>query len=146
MNNEIYRISLENMIPNAFIELNQRNKERITEIPLSVIEKYGYEVAKKLKKDGKQVIFCYSRASTECFRRQYQEYFTLKDDYLYPTNRYYTVILKDEIEMDKLIKKFRTYISFDLLLACMDEEVVQKGLVDSMNLLIKEPGFQKKKH
>ena len=144
MNTELYIISLEDLIPNAFIELNQRTEEQIYKIPMIVLEKYGDAVAKKLKSEGKKIGFSYSRSSMESIKVLYNEYFILEDEKLYPAS-YNAVILKNGIELDYMIKKFRTHMPFELLLAYMDEDVVQKGLINNMNEIVKEKGFQKKK-
>ena len=137
MNKELYIISLEDLIPNAFIELNQRLEEHVSEIPMVILEKYGDEVARKLKSEGKRIGFCYSRNSIEHIRQKYRDYFCIKENYK-------EVILKDEIELSCMIEKFRKYMPFELLLAYMDEDVVQKGLINNMNQIVKEKGFQKK--
>lgn len=139
MNEERYMICLHDMVPNAFVELKKRGIN-VNELTIDLIEKYGDEVAAKLKKDGKKIMFGLSRTATEHFRVNYQEYFTLKDGENDPE---FSVILNDGIELDELIKKFRGFLPLDLLLAYSNEEVVQKGLLDNMSIGEK-PAVKKK--
>lgn len=55
----------------------------------------------------------------------------------------YTVTLNEGIEVEQLIEKFRTYLKFDLLMAYMNKEVVEKGLLVPLGLS-HEAGYQKK--
>lgn len=129
MEQEIFNMFIDDMVANAFIELNNiENNERVNEIPLAIIEKYGDEVAKKIVADGNKVAFCLSRESYEKFKFDYNDFFTTKEG----TNS--SVILNDRIETEDLIKKFRGYLPFKLLLAYMDKEVVKKGLLEPMGL------------
>lgn len=121
-------ICLNDMVANAFIELKKR-KLSGNEISLILIERYGEEVAKKLKEEGIKPMFSLSRNSTEHFKTQYQEFFTLKeDDYTKET----IVKLNDGIEIDYLIEHFRGYLPLNLLLAYANEDVVQKGLLNNI--------------
>lgn len=121
-------ICLSDMVANAFIEL-QKRELNINELSLITIERYGEEVAKKLKKEGIKPMFSLSRNSTEHFKTQYQEFFTLKEnDY----NSETTVKLNDGIKIDILIKNFRGYLPLKLLLAYTNEDVVQKGLLNNI--------------
>lgn len=132
-------ICLSDMVANAFIEL-QKRELNINELSLTLIEKYGDEVAKKIKEDGTKTMFSLSRNATEYFRTQYQEFFTLKEnDY----NSETTVKLNDGIKIDILIKNFRGYLPLNLLLAYANEDVVQKGLLN--NIYESEKQIVKKK-
>lgn len=143
MNKEMYGIVIEDMVANAFIELNKRNKERVSEISFDIIEKYGNAVFEKLEKDGKKVYFSLSNDNTQRFIINYSNYFTLKDDDI-DSDMYSSIILNDDVEIDKLIVRFRTYLPLDLLMAYSDKETVKNGLLEPISLLKQENSIQKK--
>lgn len=127
MNQNIYQLSLKNLVPNAFIELNNRSETKITEISLETIENYGYEVGKMLKKYQKRVLFLLSRIHTTYFFEQFDDYFIEKSD---EVNHQTTIVLKDGIEIEELEEKFNTNESIGLLQVFMDDSVVKNGLLN----------------
>lgn len=127
---------LEDMIANAFIELNSKNVN-IKELSLDLVEKYGNEVSKKLKEQNKRVAFCLSRDATEEIKERYKRYFTFND-------KISSVILNDEISVSELIVRFRKYLPLDQLFAYMDDQVVEKGLLEPLSMLEHEGSIQKK--
>lgn len=143
MSNESYVLSFEDMVANAFIELNGRSNERVNEIPLAVIEKYGEEVAKKLISEQVKVSFNLSRNNTENFKSSYGDVFSLKEDKNY-LSRYSTVILNNGFDIKYLIKRFRGYLPLNLLLAYIDEDVIENGLLTSDSLVKENNNMQKK--
>lgn len=139
MKKEKYIICLPDIVANAFIELRNREKN-VNELTLSVLEKYGNEVASKLKEDGEKIIYGLSRTATEHFKTQYQNFFTVEED---DCNLETLIILKDGIKIDYLINHFRSYLPLNLLLAYMDDEVIQRGLLDNISI-IEKPLVKKK--
>jgi len=129
MEKEIFNLYLEDMVVNAFIEINSVSRKKINEISLQTIELYGTFVAKKLEEENAKVVYCLSRELTENFRVIHGDLFTLKDS---------SVILNDGVKVETLIEKFRGNLPLKLLLAYMDKKVVEKGLLEPMSLLIKE--------
>ena len=69
----------------------------------------------------------------EKIKVRYKRYFTFKDSDS-------SVVLNDGIDVHELIIRFRTYLPLDQLFAYMDDEVVQKGLLE----LTQESCIQKK--
>ena len=137
MKKEYCLLFLDDIVSNAFIELNCRSEERIKKLSSEVIMKYGQEVLEKLNNQGKWVAFCLSKEATEKFRIQHRRYFTFKEDDL-------SVVLNDGIDINELIVRFRTYLPLDQLLAYMDKKKKKKGLLEPLNLLKTENIIQKK--
>lgn len=140
MNKTTYYLSLENMVPNAFVELKKRNL-RTENIPLIIIEKYGLEVAKKLRQDGNKVIFGLSRNNTQHFSVNYSKYFTIND---LPEDKPTTISLNKEITLEDLINHFIGYQPLELLVAFQNKEVVQIGLLDNISLKKEQINSKKK--
>lgn len=128
MNKRIYYLSLETIVPNAFIELLKRN-QNTENIPLIVIEKYAHEVANKLKQNGNNIKYGLSRNNTNSFSINYSNYFTINDLEDRPT----TITLNKDITIEDLINHFTGYLPLELLLAFQNKEVVQTGLLDNLN-------------
>lgn len=123
-----YYLTLENIVPNAFIELKKRNI-KIDTISLMVLEKYAHEVAKELKNNNSDVKYGLSRNYTNHFSINYSKYFTLNDLEDKPT----TITLNEEITIEDLIDHFTAYLPLELLLVFQNEEVVTLGLLNNIN-------------
>jgi len=123
-----YYLTLENIVPNAFIELKKRDI-RIDTISLKILEQYAHEVAKELKNNNSDVKYGLSRNNTNHFGINYSKYFTLNDLGDKPT----TITLNEEITMEDLINHFTAYLPLELLLAFQNEEVVTLGLLNNIN-------------
>lgn len=129
MDRGIYNLNLDDLVPNAFIALNNRSNERITEISLDIIKKYGDEVSKKLKQDDKQVVFNLSKDAIILFSEKYSNFFALKDNETHLSKSTY-VILNDGIEVKDLVINFRGNLPLGLLLAYTNKQVIQRGLLN----------------
>lgn len=138
MNKKTYYLSLETIVPNAFIELLKRNIQT-TNIPLIIIEKYANEVAKELKRNNNNIKYGLSRNNTNSFSINYSKYFTIND-----LNKPTTISLNKEITKEKLIDHFTGYLPLELLLAFQNETVVTLGLLNNLNQEIKNPKIKKR--
>lgn len=116
-----YFIGLETLVPNAFIELYPEKT-----ISFKTIERYGEKVIKKLGDMGHRPLLVLNRDLTDKFLSQYKMYF----DSIQVNNDYY-FILKDGITKDELIRNARMFLSADILLAVMDNDVVNESLINN---------------
>lgn len=108
--NTIIRLTLEDLIPNALIELIENNVSRT--ISYSTILQYGSAVVKELEKMNKEGILQIHRDTTTQFEEDYKEVF---DFFEIGNSRY--VKVKDNISSNHLRKRFRIHQSIDTLTA-----------------------------
>lgn len=118
-----YNLALDDIVPNAFIELKKVDNN-VTSIPMKIIENYGEAVKDKIISNGGHARLSLNRDYTADFCRYYGEYFTIVEI----DNTWY-VMLNGDISLEKLIVSFRKFIEIDVLLAFMDKEVVDKSLI-----------------
>ena len=115
-----YYIRLEDLAANAFIALlKQSNKDRF--ISYKQLEEYGSEVLSILHNKSIEAILLLSRELTLNMYMEYSDYFEemKKGDSL-------GLQLKDDVNIDQLINKFRGYLAWDVLLAFMDDRSLSK--------------------
>ena len=118
-----YNLALDDIVPNAFIELKKVDNS-VTSIPLKIIENYGEAVKNKIISNGGHARLCLNRNCTAYFLRCYDKYF-----YITQIENDSYVVLNDDISVEELIVSFRKFIEIDVLLAFMDKEVVDKSLI-----------------
>ena len=99
-----------------YIELEDLVGKRV--LSLQKIEKYGSNIVRDLKNKGTESTLLLSRDRTNDFFYKYSDWFTyVESEGL--------VILKDNISVAQLIKKFSGYLSLEVLLAFRDEENIK---------------------
>ncbi len=111
-------IGIEDLVANAFIELVDNSKKK--EIMLSQINDYGAKVVKLLLAEGKKAVLILSEEKTHVFLHDYSDYFEL-----FSTDEGEGLRLKQGITVDQLWEKFRGYLSFDVMMAFMNEQSVK---------------------
>lgn len=107
-------IGIEDLAANALIEsMNSTGKKYIT---YENLQEYGTEVVSILLKKGERAVLLFSRESKTILFRDYSDFFQEKlfGDRL-------GIALKDGIDVEMLIDKFRGYLSYDLLMAFIDK-------------------------
>ena len=111
-------LSLEDLVPNALIELVENNVGRV--VSYSTILQYGYAVIGELEKRNVNAILLIYRDKTMQFEDDYKDVFDFFeiDDIEY-------VKLKDNISTQYLRKYFRTRQSVDTLIALTSDDSKQ---------------------
>lgn len=113
-----YCIGIEDLAANALIEVLKKGDKRF--LTYDEIEKYGSQVVKVLKESGENAILILSRDSTNAMFRNYSDFFEENEEY-----GKVGIKLKDGIEADDLVRKFRGYLVLDVLLAFINERCVE---------------------
>lgn len=111
-------IGIEDLAANALIELLDKKNKR--EVLFSELDNYGSEVLKILNSDGEKAILILSKERTMDFWRDYSEYFDV-----FTNGEAEGIRLKDDITLEKLWSKFRSYLSVDVIKAFIDEDSVR---------------------
>ena len=111
-------IGIEDLAANALIELLSQN-QGLRFVSYKKLESYGAEVVKFLNSRGEKAILILSRDTTNDMFRNYSDIFeeAFCDGAL-------GIRLKDKVTMEDLINKFRGYLSWDVLLAFINEQTV----------------------
>ncbi|MEE3428148.1 MAG: hypothetical protein VZQ55_04175 [Ruminococcus sp.] len=111
-------IGIEDLAANALIELISQNQDTRF-VSYTELENYGAEVVKFLNSRGEKAILILSRDSTNDMFRNYSDIFeeSFCDGSL-------GIKLKEHVTIEELINKFRGYLSWDVLLAFINEQTV----------------------
>ena len=104
-----YKISLEDLVANLFIE-NFKNNDIRRFLTYSEIEDYGKKVTKNINKTNDTVILELSRARTNQMLQKYSEFFEEKN-----INKHLGIALKETKNINDLINEFRGYLTLKLL-------------------------------
>lgn len=104
-----YKISLEDLVANLFIE-NFKNNDIRRFLTYSEIEDYGKKVAKNINKMNDTVVLELSRARTDQMLQKYSEFFEEKN-----INNRCGIVLKETKTINDLINEFRGYLTLKLL-------------------------------
>ena len=118
-----FYIGIEDLAANALIEiLKTKEKEQYSQcyVTLSELEAYGNQVIRYLNDKGEKAILILSRKNTSMMFRNYSDFF---EEVEMETG--IAISLKEGKTVLDLIKKFRTYLALDVMLAFMDAETVQ---------------------
>ncbi len=110
-------IGIEDLAANALIELVEKAEKR--EVLFKQLDDYGAGVLNFLNKEKGQAVLSLSKEQTSEFLHDYSAYFEL-----YTRGMDEGVRLKEGIPVSELWKKFRGYLSTDVLMAFMDESAV----------------------
>ena len=112
----MYYIQIEDLAANALIELLEADKNNTT-VSFRQLSEYGNVVVEKLRKAQKEVYLLLSRDSTNVFISDYTNFFDINE-------LEGTISLKSSKTLEDLRNRFRSNISFDVLMAFVSEEAV----------------------
>lgn len=118
-----YYIGIEELAANALIEILKSKSDDLDKYTVSFakLEEYGTKIVEKLRNNGNEkAVLIFSRESTTLMFNNYNDYFELKE-----TSEGSAISLKKGKTVSDLIKQFRTYMSLDVMRACMDKTVVE---------------------
>lgn len=111
-------IGIEDLVANALIELAEHKKQR--EVLFKDLDRYGAKVVKLLNQENEQAVLILSKERTNEFLHDYSDYFELFTNGLEEGIR-----LKDNVDIDVLRVKFRSYLSIKVMLAFIDRTSVE---------------------
>ncbi len=112
------RIGIEDLVANALIELAEKKQKK--EVYFKDLDKYGAVVVKLLNKEDEKAVLILSTERTNNFLTDYSEYYELFSD-----GKEEGIRLKENVEVDELWSKFRSYLSVKVMKAFMNKESVQ---------------------
>jgi len=112
-----YYIGIEDLAANALIAVLNNSGKRF--LSYTEIELYGAKVMEVLYKSGEKAVLILSRDSTNALFRNYSDYF---EECVECGQK--GIRLKEDKTADDLIKRFRGYLSLQLLKAFIDERSV----------------------
>ena len=110
-------IGIEDLVANALIELVEKSEKR--EVLFKQLDEYGAMVIKYLNGKCEQAVLVLSKERTNEFLHDYSDYFELFSNGMDEGIR-----LKEDVSVGQLWKKFRGYLSVDVMLAFMDKGAV----------------------
>ena len=110
-------IGIEDLVANALIELVEKSKKR--EVLFRQLDAYGTKVIGYLNANHKPAALSLSRESTDEFLYEYSEYFEL-----FSKGMDEGIRLRKNVLVDQLWKKFRGYLTVEVMLAFMNEDSV----------------------
>lgn len=115
-----FYIGIEDLAANALIEILQTKQGDLSQYSVSYgeLQDYGTEVVHYLNTKGEEAVLIFSRESTNCMLHNYSEFFE-------ETKEGTAIALKEGKTVPDLIERFRTYLSFDVMMAFMAENTVQ---------------------
>lgn len=115
-----YYIGIDDLAANALIELLKKDGNRRF-VSYDSLKEYGANVLKTLQDDGEEAILIYTRDSKAAFLRDYSDFFREDEN-----DGKVGLYLLDEIKRRDLIKCFRGYLPYKVVLAFMDDEAVNE--------------------
>ena len=118
-----YYIGIEDLAANALIEILKTKENEQTEqycVTLAELEVYGNQVIQYLNERGEKAVLILSRENTSLMFRNYSDFFEEVE-----TDKGIAIALKEGKTVSDLVKKFRTYLAFDLMMAFMNTETVR---------------------
>ena len=118
-----YYIGIEDLAAIALIEILKTKENEQTEqycVTLAELEAYGSQVIQYLNERGEQAVLILSRENTSLMFRNYSDFFEEVE-----TDKGIAIALKEGKTVSDLVKKFRTYLALDLMMAFMNTETVR---------------------
>lgn len=107
-----YYIEMDELAANSFIEAMNQNSHTDF-ISFSQMEEYGLNVVKYLKEENNQkAILIFSRNSLQMLLCDYSDLFDVAEE-----NGESGLRLKEGVDQDTLIERFRGYLSLELMMA-----------------------------
>lgn len=113
-----FYIGIEDLAANAMIEVLKKSKRRF--LTYEEIENYGARVLQILNENDEKAVLILSRDCTNEFYRNYSDFFEETE-----INKHRGISLKENKEVEDLIKVFRGYLALDVLLAFVNEKSVE---------------------
>lgn len=115
-----FYIGIEDLAANALIEILEMEDEtpESKSVTYAELEKYGTAVVRYLKENGEKAALIFSRESTDVMLHSYSDFFEER-------NNGTAIGLRKGKCVPDLIKRFRTYLAFDLMMAFMADVPVQ---------------------
>ncbi len=113
-----FYIGIEDLAANALIEILRRDETKRF-VTYEELENYGTAVVKLLSERGEEAVLILSRDNTNIALRNYSGYFYEKT-----CMGKEGIALRENISVEDLIKKFRGWISFDVLRAFVNIQTV----------------------
>lgn len=110
------KIYKKDIVSNAIIEIGNRSERRY--VTGREINNYGREVISNLKSRNIRAKLEVSKDLINQFENLYSDYFSICGD---------GYKLKDDKNIDDVIDKFRRNVAYDVLLAFVDDKVVDKS-------------------
>lgn len=111
-------IGIEDLAANALILLFKR--KGINFVSFEELTKYGAKVVEILNKKGEKATLIYSKDITNALERNYSNYF---ETFIREQKQY--IKLKDSVTVEDVIKKYRSYLSIDMLFAYTCKESIE---------------------
>ncbi len=118
-----FYIGIEDLAANALIEiLKTKEEENLSQysVTLAELEKYGAQVIRYLNEKGEKAVLILSRENTTMMFRNYSDFFEEIE-----TEKGIAISLRKGKTVSDLVRKFRTYLALDVMMAFMDTETVQ---------------------
>ena len=106
-------IGIEDLVANALIELVESLGKR--EVLFKELDEYGAKVIKYLNDKQEQAVLLLSKERTNEFLHDYSDFFEV-----FTRGIDEGIRLRDGVTVEQLWKKFRGYLSVDIMLAFMD--------------------------
>lgn len=111
-------IGIEDLVANALIELAEHKKQ--CEVLFKDLDKYGARVVKLLNEEEEQAVLILSKERTDAFLQDYTEYFEV-----YTNGHEEGIRLKENVDINELRVKFRSYLSIKVMLAFINKASVE---------------------
>lgn len=111
-------IGIEDLAANALILLFKR--KGINFVSFEELTKYGSKVVEILNQKGEKATLIYSKDITNALERNYSNYF---ETFIREQKQY--IKLKDSVTVEDVIKKYRSYLSIDMLFAYTCKESIE---------------------
>jgi len=111
-------IGIEDLVANALIELVEKSQKK--EVLFSALNEYGATVIKILLENDKKAVLILSDENTHEFLNDYTDLFEL-----FSNGEEEGIRLKSSVTVDQLWRKFRSYLSLDVIKAFSDSRSVE---------------------
>ena len=111
-------IGIEDLVANALIELVEKSQKK--EVLFSALNEYGATVIKILLENDKKAVLILSDENTHEFLNDYTDLFEL-----FSNGKEEGIRLKSSVTVEQLWRKFRSYLSLDVIKAFSDSRSVE---------------------
>lgn len=118
-----FYIGIEDLAANALIEILKTKEDeqaKQSHVTLVELEEYGNQVIQYLNELGEKAVLILSRENTSLMFRNYSDFFEEVE-----TETGVAISLKEGKTVSDLVKKFRTYLALDLMMAFMNTKTVR---------------------
>ena len=111
-------IGIEDLVANVLIELVEKSQKK--EVLFSALNEYGATVIKILLENDKKAVLILSDENTHEFLNDYTDLFEL-----FSNGKEEGIRLKSSVTVEQLWRKFRSYLSLDVIKAFSDSRSVE---------------------